>query len=264
MPERADIVKKAASEVGYLDGQGYDGANKFSSYLGYPGEAWCADFVTAIYKICGLPLPPMQAGHRTGFSYVPAGWSWALANHATKSSWEAQPGDIVCFDWSKRCQQGTQTHTGMVDHWAGGVLNTIEGNSQTASGGSGGVNRHQWPAPVGQGNADICGLIDASKLVHFSPGGAPAPAAPAASGEHPPPFAGRTLMLKTPPVSGPEAKAWLGQMRRRGWKLDNPDAYDARADEVCQQFQKQKGLPVTGQVDAQTWAAAWTDPITNE
>jgi hypothetical protein len=202
----------------------------------------------------------MQPGHRTGFSYVPDGWGYALDHHANKSSWEAQPGDIVCFDWSKRCQRGTQTHTGMVDHYANGVLNTIEGNSQTASGGSGGVNRHQWPAPAGQGNADICGVIDASKLVHFG-GAAPPPPHPATA-QHPPPFPGHELMLKSPPVSGPAITTWLAQMKHRGWHLDSADTYDQRARDECRKFQSQKGIPVTGNVDQQTWAAAWTDPVT--
>jgi hypothetical protein len=178
VPERADVVSKAASEVGYLDNTGYDQPNKFSTFLGLPGEAWCGDFVTAIYKMCGLPLPSMQAGHRTGYSYVPDGWAYAGAHGATKRSWEAQPGDIVIFDWSRRCAPGTETHTGLVQDWAGGTLNTIEGNSAP----DGGVNRHHWPTPQGEGNAQICGVIDASKLVKFASG------APSPHTVQPPPF----------------------------------------------------------------------------
>jgi hypothetical protein len=271
MPVRADIVKKAASEIGYLDNKGYDQVNKFSSYLGFGGEAWCADFVTAIYKMCGLPLPSMQAGHRTGYSYVPSGWAYAKQHGIAKSSWEAQPGDIVCFDWTGAgtCTSGAQTHTGLVAEWAAGTITTIEGNSAP----DGGVNRHQRPAAVGVGNPDICGVIDASKLVQFSPGApgpgpapapkpTPAPKPAPAPGGQPPPFPGRTFMLKSPPLDGDDVQTWQAQMTHRGWKLDSPNTYDARSCEVCQQFQKQKGLPVTGMVDAQTWAAAWADPVT--
>jgi hypothetical protein len=207
--------------------------------------------------MCGLPLPSMHVGHRTGYSYVPSGWDYAVQHGFTKSSWEAKPGDIVCFDWSSRCAAGTQTHTGLVADWAGGTLNTIEGNSAP----DGGVNRHQWPEPQGQGNRQICGVIDASKLVHFGAGGAAAaPSTPAA--HHPPPFPGRTLMLKSPALTGADVQAWQAQMTQRGWHLDSADAYDARSRDVCLQFQKQKGLPATGAVDAQTWAAAWADPVT--
>jgi hypothetical protein len=256
LPQRADIVKKAASYEGYLAGKGYDQANQFSTLLGHPGEAWCGDFVTAIYKLCGLPLPSMQPHLPTGFSYVPDGWAYGHAHHATKSSWEAQPGDIVCFDWTGAgtCTSGAQTHTGLVAEWLAGTITTIEGNSGPA----GGVNRHQRPAAVGVGNPDICGVIDAGQLVRFSQDPAPAPA----HVEHPPPFEGRTLMLKTPPMSGDDVHAWQAQMSRRGWKLDSAHAFDARARQVCEQFQQQKGLPVTGSVDARTWAAAWADPVT--
>ena len=36
-----------------------------------PAEAWCADFVTDIYKRAQIPLPSMQPGNRTGFAYCP-------------------------------------------------------------------------------------------------------------------------------------------------------------------------------------------------
>jgi hypothetical protein len=53
MPTRADIVKRATRYQGYLSGKGFNQKNKFSDFLGHPAEAWCADFVTAIYDMCG-------------------------------------------------------------------------------------------------------------------------------------------------------------------------------------------------------------------
>jgi hypothetical protein len=112
----------------------------------------------------------MQPGQRTGFAYVPDGWSYARGRDATGNSWQARPGDIVCFDWtgSDQCQT-SKTHTGIVDHWAGGTLYTIEGNSGPA----GGVNRREWSAPRGSGNAEICGVINTGKLVKFTRKAAP-------------------------------------------------------------------------------------------
>ena len=141
MPERSDIGEKAASSVGYLSNQGYDQANKFSAYLGFPAEAWCADFVSAIYAMGGLLLPPMQVGHHTGLSYVPDYFAYGNSHRAIRSSWEAEPGDIVFFDWTgEGACKSSKSHTGLVDHWADGVLHTIEGNSAP----DGGVNRSKY------------------------------------------------------------------------------------------------------------------------
>lgn len=255
MPQRDAIVNRAARYVGYLSGGGFDQKNKFSDFLGHPAEAWCGDFVSAIYAMTGLALPSMQSGQRTGFSYVPDGWAYGVAQHATRNSWEAQPGDIVCFDWTGGNCSGSQTHTGLVDHWADGVLHTIEGNSGPA----GGVNRHDRAAPRGTGNADICGVINAARLVTFD-GSAP----PADQHDDVPPFSGRVLMLKSPPMNGDDVERWQTQMQQRGWHLGTNGQYDVRTRDVCVQFQRQKGFAQTGRVGAQTWTAAWTSPVTAE
>jgi hypothetical protein len=257
MPEREDIVKRASKHVGYLSGQGFDQKNRFSDFLGHPAEAWCGDFVTAIYAMCKIPLPPMQAGAQTGFAYVPSGWGYGSQHGATRSSYEAKPGDIVCFDWTKAgtCSTGN-SHTGLVDHWANGTLFTIEGNS----GPNGGVNAKQWAAPHGQGNVLIAGVINTGKLVKF--GGGPAPDPGDDDDMQAPPFPGRMLMLKSPLMTGNDVKTWQVQMRKRGWKLPHHGEYDERTRDVCVAFQKQKGLPDNGRVGPRTWALAWTSPIT--
>ncbi len=253
MPQRADIVAKAASFDNYLGGKGFDIPNRFSQFLGHPAEAWCGDFVTAIYAMCGLPLPSMQQGQSTGFSYVPDGWAYGTSNHATRNSWQAQPGDIVCYEWngSGLCN-GSDTHTGIVDHWSAGTLHTVEGNTSPG----GGVHRHDRPAPENIGNTQICGVIDASKLVQFSSGGTPT------GGGDPevPPFPGRTLMLKSPHMTGDDVQRWQVQMRHRGWRIPTSGDFDPPTRDVCVAFQQKQGLPVTGRVGPKVWAAAWTAP----
>jgi hypothetical protein len=260
MPDRAAIVQKAASEVGYNAGPG--DVNKFSHYLGLPGESWCGDFVTTIFELCGLALPSMQPGHRTGYSFVCDGWQYAVDHKITRNSWEAQPADIVCFDWlGTGCANPAETHTGIVDHWSGGILHTIEGNTSPGSC----VNRKERPSAAGSGSPQIMGVIDSSKLVKFGGGGGgPAPA-PAPAPHHPPvppPFPGRTLMLKSPPITGDDVSTWQTQMRVRGWHIAADGAYGPESRAACLAFQKQKGLHPTGSVDQQTWAATWSAPVT--
>ena len=63
----------------------------------------------------------------------------------------------------------------------------------------------------------------------------------------------------------PDTTAWQKQMRARGWsKIKKADGiYGPDSKDVCQAFQKEKGVPVTGKVDAHTWSLAWTAPISH-
>jgi Putative peptidoglycan binding domain/CHAP domain len=253
MPTRAAIVDRAIKYVGYREGP--NNQNIFSSYLGLPSESWCFDFCVAIYKMSGLPLPSMELGHLTGASYVPDGWAYAKQHGATRNSWQAQPGDLVCFDWTgtQKCDN-PHTHIGIVDHWQAGTLHTIEGNTGSPEG----VYGKPWPAPRGVGNNEICGVINTGKLVRFTR------KAPPENGNDVPPFPRRILMLKSPLMGGDDVRRWQAQMQHRGWRLDASGEYDVRTRDVCVAFQQQKGLHVDGQVGPQTWAMAWTAPITPE
>ena len=83
-------------------------------------------------------------------------------------SWQAEPGDIVLFDFNG---DGVADHTEIVTGYHGGELFTIGGNSGPSNvdgyHGQGGVHRHRWPAPAGQGNNQILAVIDTAKVVRF-------------------------------------------------------------------------------------------------
>jgi hypothetical protein len=168
MTTRDQIVRTAMSFNGRCDGQGYNGANPFSHDLNRPVEAWCGDFVTDIFKHAHVPLPSMQDGFRTGFAYCPAAVHYGRAQHATRNSWQAQPGDIVLFEFDG---DGISDHTEIVTAYDGGKLFTIGGNSGPSNvdgyHGQGGVHRHRWHAPAGQGNNQILTVINTAKVVRF-------------------------------------------------------------------------------------------------
>lgn len=56
--------------------------------------------------------------------------------------------------------------------------------------------------------------------------------------------------------------AWQAQMARRGWTLAVDGTFGAVSDQVCRQFQAEKGLAADGKVGPVTWKAAWTAPVT--
>jgi Putative peptidoglycan binding domain len=210
MTTRDEILHIALGYNGTCDGQGYDAPNPFSADLGRSAEAWCGDFVTDIYKRAQVPLPSMQPGCRTGFAYCPDAVDYGQAHNATRWSWQAEPGDIVLFDWSGG---EIAQHTEIATSYEGGALFTIGGNSGPSNVdrfvGEGGVHRHSWDAPAGQGNNEVLVVIDTSKVVHF--GG---PAHPTQPG-NPPPAGPRLLMLKSPMTSGADVLAVQQALNQR-------------------------------------------------
>lgn len=61
-----------------------------------------------------------------------------------------------------------------------------------------------------------------------------------------------------------DLRAWQQRMKDRGWRLDADGRYGPDTKRVATAFQQQKGLTVDGLIGPDTWAAAWTTPITND
>jgi hypothetical protein len=248
MTTRDDIVRTALSFNGSLDGQGYNCQNVFSSDLGRPTEAWCGDFVTDIFKRAQVPLPSMQPGCRTGFAYCPDAVDYGHAHGADRNSWEAQPADIVLFDWDG---DSVADHTELVTAYQNGTLFTIGGNSGPSNVDGfthdGGVHRHQWAAPPGQGNDAVLAVIDTSKVVHF--GGPPHPTKPA----KPTPAEPRLLMLKSPMMTGADVLAVqhaLNQRENAG--LDTDSTYGPATRDAVIKWQGRTHIEVDGIVGPHT------------
>lgn len=62
--------------------------------------------------------------------------------------------------------------------------------------------------------------------------------------------------------NAPDVRTWQQQMRNRGWTIDVDQVYGPGSEQVCRQFQAEKGLGVDGMVGPQTWAATWNAPVT--
>lgn len=236
MTTREQLAGLANSFVGTVHVSGYNEPNPFSHDLNRPTEAWCGDFVTDVYKRAGVPLPSMQPGCRTGFAYCPDAVNYGRQHPGMViPSWEAQPGDIVLFDWDGN---GVADHTEIAEGWSNsGVLTTVGGNSSP----NGGVNRHEWTAKVGQGNRQVIAVLRADHLVKFtvpepSPKPVPEPSKPA-----------RLLMLKTPMMHGSDVRAMQEALAKAGY---NPGALDGvlgpHTRDALMAFQKANGLAADG------------------
>lgn len=64
-------------------------------------------------------------------------------------------------------------------------------------------------------------------------------------------------------VYGEALKPWQRCMAARGWNIGRDDGvFGPKCYKVCRAFQAEKGLTVDGVVGRNTWAAAWTKPVT--
>ncbi|MBG6140692.1 peptidoglycan-binding domain-containing protein [Longispora fulva] len=65
-----------------------------------------------------------------------------------------------------------------------------------------------------------------------------------------------------PQMNGGDVRTWQQRMSARGWSIGVDGWYGPQSANVARQFQQEKGLVTDGIVGPQTWAAAWTAPIT--
>lgn len=123
---REAILQAAKSQVGY---KATSTTGKFCDWYGMAGY-WCAMFVSWCAAQAGVlgTLVPRHA-------YTPSGANW----FAAKGRWRAgtsgvRPGDIVYFSFGGR----RIDHVGIFVGWSNGHVVTIDGNTGSAYGRSGG------------------------------------------------------------------------------------------------------------------------------
>lgn len=166
MTTASRVLQIASGEIGYnrfndpLAGTKYGRwyAEKTKSpYFGSSGVPYCNMFTTWVLSQAGIPEPAPGF-----FAYVPFCINAYAAAGKRINIRDAQPGDLVCFDWD---DDGEADHIGIVEANRGSYLQTIEGNTSSGSSGSqsngGGVYRRtrDWSSvcailrPAYSGNA---------------------------------------------------------------------------------------------------------------
>lgn len=136
-----DLIATAAREVGYTESPPGSNKTKFAAEAGHlNGYAWCATFVVAMLRRCGINLPSESA-------YTPTMLNGFIANGMGKRGHAGiAVGDVVFFNWDG----GTlPQHVGIVTFVAGDHIETIEGNTSPGTAGSqsngGGVYKRTRP-----------------------------------------------------------------------------------------------------------------------
>ena len=95
-----------------------------------------------------------------------------------------------------------------------------------------------------------------------APTGPTAPAYPLLTGSYFGPATGPSTSVSGYYSHRLELTQWQTQMQKRGWVISTDGLYGPQTANITRTFQTQKGLTVDGLIGPQTWAAAWTSPIT--
>lgn len=149
MTTRTNVLRKAASYIGYTER-----GNNITQFWArqkpsFQGGPWCAAFVVDVLEQEGntllkdVPLP----------YYTPSMEAWAKKTGRWKASKDCKPGDVLIFGTSHA------VHTGFLEKQKGPYVVAIEGNTQPGNSGSqtngGGVYRRVRPRSWVRGCIDM-------------------------------------------------------------------------------------------------------------
>lgn len=123
MATASDVLRIAAAEIGKTDGtkygKWYQRTTGAATWYGAIGVPWCAMFASWVFAQAGARCAGLPSG------YCPDILAKAIAADACRAARNAQPGDVVLFDWDGN---RNPDHVGIVERNFGSYLQTIEGN----------------------------------------------------------------------------------------------------------------------------------------
>ena len=123
---RAQVIKLAVAEVGYVEGKNND--NKFASVAGHANnQPWCNTFISAIFIEAGLKNAiPITASCASTLA-------WGIKNDRVIPTKKAKRGDLLIFDFTK---SGQAQHIGLAIKRFNRLtktIKTVEGNTGETS-----------------------------------------------------------------------------------------------------------------------------------
>lgn len=133
-----NLLAIAAGEVGYSRWDDPEQGTKYGrwyaeqvgdSYFATNGVPYCAMFVSWVFAQAGQDMPGLPSASCSVIVRANRGTSRQV------SKYDAQPGDVVLFDWDSSAGNGAD-HVGIVELNRGGYLQTIEGNTSKGTAGS--------------------------------------------------------------------------------------------------------------------------------
>lgn len=252
----SDVRLEHLKNVGFLEGP--NNHNTWTEEMGCGDVSYCVAAATIVPFHRGFVWPADAQFAPKGFSYCPYLWNWACkhgfaeADHSPNGKPAlVHEGDIYLWDWNS---DGVADHaeTALADDaGADGFAHNILGyNTGSPEGCHSGITRPR---------KYLLGVVHMCRFAYTAQ--PPAPAVATATPAAAPPWPGRVLQYP-PSVTGDDVTAWQQRMKDRGWAVEVDGEYGPISKGICISFQQEKHLDVDGQVGPQTWAEAWTAPIT--
>lgn len=244
-PTATDVLRVAAREIGVSEYPPGSNRVKYTTWYGMGPVAWCAIFASWVAAQAGATsIIPRHA-------YTPSGAAW----FKNAGQWYTSPkvGDLVYYTWPN---MGRISHVGFVEAvHAGGLITTIEGNTDSAGGRTGGrvMRQSRSRYMTGYGRPK------------YGTGTVPTPIAPPfplPKGWYFGPKDGPTESVSGYYGHRDSLRQWQTRMKYRGWTIVPDGLYGPTTAAVAKAFQKQCGLTVDGLIGPNTWKSAWTAKIT--
>jgi cell wall-associated NlpC family hydrolase len=123
------IAAKKQANAKYREGANND--SYFGRWYGLNHQPWCAMFVSWCFAQAGVSRL-VAASTPKGFASCAAGMSWFKSNGQIVNPKQAQPGDIVFFQFD---HDSEPDHVGIVVSVDAGGLHTVEGNTSLSASG---------------------------------------------------------------------------------------------------------------------------------
>ena len=126
MVKPIDVVNEALKHQGYIENPGKD--NVFGKWFGLNHTAWCAMFVSYCFNKAGAGKLVNGVQHKNGFYGCTASIAVWRKRKQVIATVDAQPGDIVYFDWE---HDNDPDHVGIVvsNNPKAKTMITMEGNT---------------------------------------------------------------------------------------------------------------------------------------
>ena len=242
------VLAAARASLGIVENPPGSNVQKFSTYWHHPPEPWCADAACYWLMMGGALDVPMSA-------YTPTLYN----NYASKGRASSTPrsGSLVFFNWNDGGDR--IDHVGLVESVrSDGSIITIEGNVSNM------VGRHIRRGNIaGYGHPNY-GAVNTPPAAQSAPTshGLPAPGFPLPSGWYFGPASGPFYSISGKFSYKGALTPWQARMAARGWKITADGEYGPETAGVTHKFQVEKHLTVNDHIGSQTWAAAWTSPLT--
>lgn len=125
-----NVVDIAKSQLGYKEGSNND--TMYGKWFGLNNQPWCAIFVSWCFDQAGM-TSKVAAQTKKGFASCDVGLKWFSKNNKLVPVGQAQPGDIVFFQFDTDAQPD---HVGIVASNDGKSMLCYEGNTSSGVKGS--------------------------------------------------------------------------------------------------------------------------------